>query len=208
MTSDQPVGSSISSCNSLNRSIEVSVICEMAPRSMRRWPSTREATRVSLTKRTQLVFVRSRPGRYTAAAPCASSNCICASGLPASACDIAELNASRCEVSPARRRSGSASGGARRMRSMAASAMSGSVSHVGQLISHSLGPREPNSYRNCSKASLNAAASLPDASAAAPNRADRPTGPSSNSAVNSLDAATWRPSRHIASDGAADATSP
>ena len=74
---------------------------------------------------------------------------------------------------------GSAPGGASRMRSMAARASAGRVSHVGERTSHSFGPRLPKSWMNRSKA-----------------------------AANSTDVGSSRDNAHIAWLGSAESTEP
>ncbi len=97
------------------------------------------------------------------------------------------------------------------MRSIRANANSGSVSHVSKAVSHSLGPREPNSAVNAANSSTNVATGRSGASSGsiAPCSRDMmPETPRSNSAVRVVLAATERPSAHIARDGAAESTSP
>ena len=100
---------------------------------------------------------------------------------------------------------GAALAGETRIRSIAASASTGSVSHVPHEISHSLGPREPYATRNSSNACKNFCAS---AVSDVCNRSRTSPKPSSNALFSSADPAICLPRSHIAIDGAADSTSP
>ena len=84
------------------------------------------------------------------------------------------------------------------MRSMAASASSGFVSQVSMRISHSFGPRAPNSAMSASHSVSNAAADASPASAAAWMRSSTPGTPASKAAVSDSEPRIRRPSRHIA----------
>ena len=90
------------------------------------------------------------------------------------------------------------------LRSIAARASSGLVSHVWLRVSHSLGPRAPNLSRKASNSAMNRAPSGP----VSRKRSTRPTTPVSKAAVSTGLAATVRPMSHIASAGTADSTSP
>ena len=120
-----------------------------SPASRWRRPSSRKTIRPSWTTRTMLVLVRSRSGQL-------------GRGDERSLELPGQLRAQRRHLgahlgdrrlplgrpSLADGRVGDSSSSWKRMRSSAASAISGLVSHVSALISHSLGPREPKSTRN------------------------------------------------------------
>ena len=80
---------------------------------------------------------------------------------------------------------GEAASSAMRIRSMAARASSGWVSHVRARRSHSLGPREPNSWTKASKPSRNARA---PSEVSAASRSRRPSTPGVEAAVSSSEA--------------------
>jgi hypothetical protein len=94
-----------------------------------------------------LVLVRSRPGQPRGFEhPMAAANWPCVAGSPStiasSSADAASRSAGSLGVLAS---TGSALSGDTRMRSMAASASAGRVSHAGERDSHSFGPRLPNS---------------------------------------------------------------
>ena len=93
------------------------------------------------------------------------------------------------------------------MRSTATSAISGRVPQVGVWMSHSFGPRVPNRTRSSSTAASTCAAAGLD-SASAVIRSSTPSTPTSKAAVNPASARTMRLSCHIATEGAAESTSP
>ena len=104
-------------------------------------------------------------------------------------------------------RVGSAESSASRMRSMADSASAGRVSHVGRAVSHSFGPREPNSYRNVVRTPIGTptivVGATPASRSAQARHARRRTRQSAPPRPR-----TERDSVHMAIDGAAESTSP
>ena len=101
------------------------------------------AIRASWIRRMLLVFVRSRAGNQTVAARSAAASCAWVASSAATAARTSAAVARRSADRADWWASGEAASGARRMRSMAARASSGRVSHVGERVSHSFGPREP-----------------------------------------------------------------
>ena len=89
------------------------------------------------------VFERSRPGKNTRAARTAARNVPCVSGSSFNASVSCAASSSRSVAIRVFWPNGATPSGDRRMRSTAASARSGCVSHVGERISHSFGPRDP-----------------------------------------------------------------
>ena len=137
-----PGALSSASCSSTVRNAR-SVGSSICPLATQRRPSSRLRMRISCTSFTQLVLVRSRPGMKIVAALRAARNWPWASGSPSIMAAISVPRDSRSAARAAFCSVGAALSSASRMRSMAASAMCGSVSQVGQRTSHSFGPRDP-----------------------------------------------------------------
>ena len=134
----------------------------------------------------------------------AASKVASASASPASCSRTSAVARSRSATASSCRVVGAAASSAVVMRSMAASAISGLVSHVRARRSHSLGPREPKSCTNRANPSWNARAPS-DVSAA--SRSGRPSSPAASSRETSSDRRASRESSHIANDGLAESTS-
>ena len=91
------------------------------------------------------VFVRSRPARNTGAAASAAAELAVRLGIALHGGEHAGDGRLAAAAIASWWRRGAWSSSASRIRSMAASGSSGSVSHDGALVSHSFGPRDPNS---------------------------------------------------------------
>ncbi len=145
MRSRNRAGSARNASSSSSRRKPKSATSAKWPVATMRRPSSYMHRRASWIMRTTVVLHRSRAGSISMPARSTPSNWASRSGSPASLARMLAVAASRWaamdEVCPV----GSADASARRIRSMAARASSGFVSQFGERISHSLGPREPNS---------------------------------------------------------------
>jgi hypothetical protein len=109
--------------------------------------------RTSCNTRITLVLVRSRPARYACAEPRPISNWASVSGSAARISRTFAVAASRASAFLSLRAVGDSSSAAPRMRSISTVTSSGLVSHTSLRMSHSFGPRLPNSRMNASKPS-------------------------------------------------------
>ncbi len=176
-----------------------------SPRATARRPISQTAIRDSSITRMMFVFDRSLPGTKMAALAMAARKVASVSASPASAVSTSTCTAFRSASRAAFWRFGEAESSASRIRSIAANAMSGFVSHVSERMSHSFGPRDPYSARNSSSAATKA---LAFASLDPRSRASRPCGPLSKISMSVAEARTCRLRSHIAYEGAAESTPP